>query len=90
MTFVDTNILLYAISTQPEEAVKTQKAKTILSDPNLTLSVQVLQEFYVQATRPTRPSQSLRHKPPNHSARATACSQAVNRASPLATRSYLD
>ena len=54
MTFVDTNILLYAISTQPEEAVKTQKAKAILSVPNLTLSVQVLQEFYVQATRPTR------------------------------------
>ena len=54
MTFVDTNILLYAISSQPEEAEKAQKAKAILSDPNLTLSVQVLQEFYVQATRPTR------------------------------------
>ena len=52
MTFVDTNILLYAISTQTGEAEKTQKAKAILSDPNLTLSV--LQEFYVQATRPTR------------------------------------
>lgn len=54
MPFVDTNILLYAISTQPEEAEKNQKAKAILSDPDLTLSVQVLQEFYVQATRPTR------------------------------------
>ena len=54
MTFVDTNILLYAISSQPEEAEKAQKAKAILSDRNLTLSVQVLQEFYVQATRPTR------------------------------------
>ena len=54
MTFVDTNILLYAISSQPEEAEKAQKAKAILSDPNITLSVQVLQEFYVQATRPTR------------------------------------
>ena len=54
MTFVDTNILLYAISTHSEEAGKTRTAKTILSDPNLTLSVQVLQEFYVQATRPTR------------------------------------
>ena len=54
MTFVDTNILLYAISTHSEEAGKTRTAKTILSDPNITLSVQVLQEFYVQATRPTR------------------------------------
>ena len=54
MTFVDTNILLYAISSQPEEAEKAQKAKAILRDPNITLSVQVLQEFYVQATRPTR------------------------------------
>lgn len=54
MPFVDTNILLYAISTQPEEAEKNQKAKAILRDPDLTLSVQVLQEFYVQATRPTR------------------------------------
>ena len=54
MTFVDTNLLLYAISTHSEEAGKTRTAKTILSDPNITLSVQVLQEFYVQATRPTR------------------------------------
>ncbi len=54
MTFVDTNVLLYAISTHAEEAGKSQKAKRILSAPNLTLSVQVLQEFYVQATRPTR------------------------------------
>ena len=54
MTFVDTNILLYAISTQPEEAEKARKAKAILSAPNLTLSVQVLQEFYVEATRSTR------------------------------------
>ena len=54
MPFVDTNILLYAISAQPEEAEKNQKAKAILRDPDLTLSVQVLQEFYVQATRPSR------------------------------------
>jgi len=37
--FVDTNVLLYAI----------------LSARDLGLSVQVLQEFYVQATRATRP-----------------------------------
>jgi len=54
MTFVDTNILLHAISTEPEEAQKNQKARAILSGADFTLSVQVLQEFYVQATRPTR------------------------------------
>jgi predicted nucleic acid-binding protein len=61
MIFVDTNILLYAISTQAEESEKNQKAKAILSNADLTLSVQVLQEFYVQATRPTR-SDPLTHE----------------------------
>ena len=54
MVFVDTNILLYAISTHPSEAEKNQKARAILSGSGLVFSVQVLQEFYVQATRPTR------------------------------------
>jgi len=60
VTFIDTNILLYAISTHPEEAGKASKAKAILAGDNLALSVQVLQEFYVQATRPTR-SDPLSH-----------------------------
>ena len=55
MTFVDTNILLYAVSAAPQEADKTAKAREILRQPDLALSIQVLQEFYVQATRPTRP-----------------------------------
>ncbi|MFZ4774869.1 MAG: twitching motility protein PilT, partial [Terrimicrobiaceae bacterium] len=55
MTFIDTNILLYAISSDPGEKDKASKAKTILGGAGLALSVQVLQEFYVQATRPTRP-----------------------------------
>ena len=54
MLFVDTNILLYAISNHPSEAEKNQKARAILSGSGLVFSVQVLQEFYVQATRPTR------------------------------------
>ena len=54
MLFVDTNILLYAISNHPSEAEKNQKARAILSGSDLVFSVQVLQEFYVQATRPTR------------------------------------
>jgi predicted nucleic acid-binding protein len=52
--FVDTNVLLYAASTAPEEAFKASKARALLEEDDLALSVQVLQEFYVQATRPTR------------------------------------
>jgi len=53
MRFVDTNILLYAISSRPQEADKAGRAVALLNEPDLGLSVQVLQEFYVQATRPT-------------------------------------
>ena len=52
--FVDTNVLLYAISTDPTERAKAERANVILRGRRLGLSVQVLQEFYVQATRPTR------------------------------------
>lgn len=53
MRFVDTNILLYAISGDPDERDKTAVAEKLLEAPDLGLSVQVLQEFFVQATRPT-------------------------------------
>ncbi|HEX5436648.1 MAG TPA: PIN domain-containing protein [Gemmatimonadaceae bacterium] len=53
MRFVDTNILLYAISSAPAERVKAERAGAVLNEPDLALSVQVLQEFYVQATRAT-------------------------------------
>jgi predicted nucleic acid-binding protein len=53
--FVDTNVLLYAISRDPEERDKAQRANAILAARDVALSVQVLQEFYVQATRETRP-----------------------------------
>jgi predicted nucleic acid-binding protein len=55
MRFVDTNILLYAISTAPEKQQKARVALMILDDEDLALSVQVLQEFYVQAVRTSRP-----------------------------------
>lgn len=55
MRFVDTNILLYAISRHPAEQAKATRANELLADRDLGLSVQVLQEFYVQATRDTRP-----------------------------------
>ena len=55
MRFVDTNILLYVISRDPAEQDKAKRANDILADRDLALSVQVLQEFYVQATRASRP-----------------------------------
>jgi predicted nucleic acid-binding protein len=54
VTFVDTNVLLYAVSTAPEERPKAVAARAILDRTDLALSVQVLQEFYVQATRAGR------------------------------------
>ena len=53
--FLDTNILLYAISPHPDEAAKQARADALLDQDDGALSVQVLQEFYVQATRATRP-----------------------------------
>jgi predicted nucleic acid-binding protein len=60
MVFFDTNILLYSISTNPADAPKRERAIFLLARDDGALSVQVLQEFYVQATRPTRP-QPLPH-----------------------------
>lgn len=51
MRFVDTNVLLYSVSTDPREVEKAAAASRILEAPDLALSVQVLQEFFVQATR---------------------------------------
>ncbi len=53
MHFVDTNVLLYAISRNPEELPR-EIANELLAHRDLALSAQVLQEFYVQATRATR------------------------------------
>jgi predicted nucleic acid-binding protein len=52
--FVDTNVLLYAISREPAEHRKAVRANEILVAGDIGLSVQVLQEFYVQATRVSR------------------------------------
>ena len=53
--FADTNVLLYAVSPLPKEADKRCRARDLLRRPDLAVSVQVFQEFYYQATRPTRP-----------------------------------
>ena len=55
MRFVDTNVLLYAVSVLTEDAAKRDSAIALLREGGLALSVQVLQEFYHQATRRGRP-----------------------------------
>lgn len=60
MQFADTNVLLYAISGREDEAAKAGVALALLDRQDIALSTQVLQEFYVQATRPTR------HNPLSH------------------------
>lgn len=54
MRFVDTNVLIYAVGTDAESAAKRKIARALLDERDLVLSVQVLQEFYVQSTTATR------------------------------------
>ena len=56
MQLVDTNILIYAVSNREADAEKRARAEATLMEPDLALSVQVLQEFYNQATRPQGPA----------------------------------
>jgi predicted nucleic acid-binding protein len=49
--FLDTNILLHSISDVPHEERKRKIALELIDRTDVGLSVQVLQEFYVQATR---------------------------------------
>jgi len=59
--FLDTNILLYSISRDPTEAQKCERAIDLLERADGALSIQVFQEFYVQATRPSR-TDALSHE----------------------------
>ena len=54
MRFVDTNVLIYAVSPASEERGKRRTAQDVLVQGDLGMSVQVLQEFYHQVTRPSR------------------------------------
>lgn len=72
MRLADTNILLYAVSNQEDGAAKRARAAATLMEPDLALSVQVLQEFYHQATRAQGPA-GLTHE------------QAIGFLEPLAT-----
>lgn len=52
--FADTNVLVYAVLSEPSETEKQAIAQELLETEGIVLSVQVLQEFYHQATRPSR------------------------------------
>ena len=62
MRFVDTNVLIYAVSPRLEDVGKQRIAEELLirEAGNLAISVQVLGEFYVQVTRTSRPG-ALNH-----------------------------
>ena len=60
MRFVDTNVLIYSVCGTESDARKTDIALKLLDRPDLALSTQVVQEFYVQATRAGR-SGALTH-----------------------------
>jgi predicted nucleic acid-binding protein len=55
--FVDTNIFLYAASTAPQDARKSQLAAEVIRHPALVVSSQVIQEFIAAALR--RPALGL-------------------------------
>jgi len=52
LRFLDTNVLIYSVDSA--EPKKRDRALSLLEDGDCGLSVQVLQEFYVQVTRATR------------------------------------
>jgi predicted nucleic acid-binding protein len=54
-SFLDTNVLLYAISKVPSEAHKAMVANHLMATEQWGLSVQVCQEFYVAATQKFAP-----------------------------------
>jgi predicted nucleic acid-binding protein len=49
--FLDTNVLIYAVSSDPAESPKKEKALELIEHTQFGLSAQVLQEFYVTVTR---------------------------------------
>jgi predicted nucleic acid-binding protein len=52
--FLDTNLLLYACSSAPEDATKRRIAEDLMLDGSFALSAQVLQEFIANALRKPR------------------------------------
>jgi predicted nucleic acid-binding protein len=52
--FIDTNVLLYSVSTSEDEVDKRATARRVLTGSGWGLSVQVLQDFYINIVRPPR------------------------------------
>jgi predicted nucleic acid-binding protein len=48
--FLDSNVLIYAISKHQADVEKNAIANRILQEENIAISTQVMQEFYVNAT----------------------------------------
>jgi predicted nucleic acid-binding protein len=49
--FLDTNVLIYAVSSSLAESAKKERALELIVQTDFGLSAQVLQEFYVNVTR---------------------------------------
>lgn len=49
--FLDTSVLVYAVSSDPAESPKKEKALALIENTDFGLSAQVLLEFYVVVTR---------------------------------------
>jgi len=49
--FLDTNILVYAVTSDDRDQAKRQRALEIIETEDFAISAQVLQEFYVTVTR---------------------------------------
>jgi len=49
--FLDTNVLVYAVSSSPAESKKKERALELIEHVDFGLSAQVLQEFFVTVTR---------------------------------------
>ncbi len=52
--FFDTNVLVYAVDTDPQSASKRERARQLIRSQSFGISAQVLQEFYVTVTRKLR------------------------------------
>ena len=56
LSFVDTNILIYAVDLNPAVSVKRKTALELLATIEFGISIQVLQEFYFVVTRKLTPT----------------------------------
>ena len=56
MRLADNNVPIYVVSNREADAGQRARAEATLVEPDLALSVQVLQEFYNQATKPQGPA----------------------------------